>query len=65
MEILQGLDKGNKVIMRCRDTLAQLLIACDFDGMQQSRLVGNLAADDNWDRACGRIHTRFVLFLPI
>ncbi len=35
MEILHGLDKGNKVIMRCRDTLAQLLTALDFDGMHR------------------------------
>ncbi len=34
MEILQCLDKGNKTIMRCRDTLAQLLTAYDFDGME-------------------------------
>lgn len=32
MDILQCLDKGNKTIMRCRDTLSQLLTAYDFDG---------------------------------
>ncbi|KAL4898595.1 putative Zn(II)2Cys6 transcription factor [Aspergillus ambiguus] len=31
MEILQGLDKGNKIIMRCRDTLTRLLMTLDFD----------------------------------
>jgi hypothetical protein len=31
MEILHGLDKGNKTIMRCRDTLTRLLTAFDFD----------------------------------
>jgi hypothetical protein len=35
MDVLRGLDKGNKTIMRCRDTLAQLLTAYDFDGTQQ------------------------------
>jgi len=32
IEILHGLDGGNKTMMRCRDTLAQLLTAFDFDG---------------------------------
>ena len=32
IEILHGLDGGNKTMMRCRDTLAQLLTAFDVDG---------------------------------
>lgn len=43
MDILRGLDKGNKTIMRCRDTLAQLLTAYDFDGMHKRRLSIDVA----------------------
>lgn len=32
--ILQDLDKGNKTILRCRDTLARLLAEFDMSGNQ-------------------------------
>lgn len=34
MEILQGLDKGNKTVMRCRDSLSRLVAAFDINGME-------------------------------
>lgn len=34
MQILHGLDKGNKTIMRCRDTLTRLVTAFDFDSKE-------------------------------
>lgn len=44
MGILQDLDKGNKTISRCRDTLARLLVEFDMNGGQgthQSLLFGS------------------------
>lgn len=45
MGILQDLDKGNKTILRCRDTLARLLAEFDMNGGQgtyQSLLLGSV-----------------------